>query len=109
MCSGRWNLLMHYVFLNLERIVSPALVPSTREIQYLYGKLCSPIGILPNLSIELGGKTMLITITIMHDLVDYNIVLRCDYIYAMQVVVSSPFRVMTFPHEGHIIIIDKLS
>lgn len=52
---------------------------------------------------------MLNNITIMPSLMDYNIHLKCDYLYAMQVVVSSIYRIMTFPHEGRVIIFDKLS
>lgn len=45
----------------------------------------------------------------MHGPVYLNILLGHDYIRAMHAVVSSLFRVMKFPHEGHIITIDQLS
>ena len=92
-----------------ECIVSPTLVPSTRELRAFDGWQCSPIGILPNLPIELGGKIVLITVTVMPNLVDYNILLRRDYIYAMQAMVSLLFLVSTFPQEECIITIDQLS
>ena len=52
---------------------------------------------------------MLSNIIVLPNLMIYNIVLGHDYIYAMQVVVSSLFRVMMFPHEGHLIAIYQLS
>ena len=79
------------------------------ELGALNRILYSSINILPDLPIELGGKTFFITIIVMPSLVDYNILLERDYIYAIQVVVSSLFWIMTFPHEGCIITIDKLS
>jgi hypothetical protein len=79
------------------------------EFRAFDGRLYLPLGILPNLPIELGGKTILINVAIMTGLVDYNILIGHDFIYAMNVVVSSLFRVMIFPHEGCIITIDQLS
>ena len=40
---------------------------------------------------------------------DFNIILRHDYVYAMKDVVSTLFQVMYFPHDGNIVTIDKLS
>ena len=39
---------------------------------------------------------------------DFNLLLGCDYTYAMGALVSSLFRVMCFPHEGRIVTIDHL-
>jgi hypothetical protein len=52
---------------------------------------------------------VLINVGVMIGLVDYNILLGYDFIYAMNFVVSSLFQVMIFPHEGCIITIDQLS
>ena len=38
-----------------------------------------------------------------------NLLLGCDYVYAMKVVVSTLFRVMHFPYDGNIVTIDQLS
>ena len=57
----------------------------------LDGRLCSPLGIFPDLPIEFGGKTILINVVVMDGPMDYNILLDCDFIYAMSVVVSSLF------------------
>ena len=40
---------------------------------------------------------------------DSNLLLGCDYVYAMKAVVSTLFRVMHFPHDGNIVTIDQLS
>ena len=63
----------------------------------------------------------MVNVSIMIGLLDYNILLGCDYIYAMNSmkghdyiyamnsIVSSLFWVMLFPHEGCIITINKPS
>jgi len=38
---------------------------------------------------------------------DFNILLGRDYVYVMGVLVSSLFRVMFFPHDKNIVIIDQ--
>jgi hypothetical protein len=92
-----------------KQLVSPTLIPSMTELISFDGRLCSPLWILPNLLIEMGGKIVLINVVVVDGLVDYNILLGCDFIYAMSVLVSSLFPVIIFPHEGCIITIDKLS
>jgi hypothetical protein len=39
----------------------------------------------------------------------FNMLLGSDYVYAMNIVVSTLFRVMNFPHNGSIVTIDQLS
>jgi hypothetical protein len=92
-----------------KQLGSPTLIPLMNELRAFDGQIYSPLGILPNIPIELGGKMVFINVAVMDGLVDYNILLGCDFIYAMSSVVSSLFRVMIFPHEGCIITIDQLS
>jgi hypothetical protein len=40
---------------------------------------------------------------------DFNMLLGHDYVYAMNTVVSTLFRVMHFPHNGSIVTIDQLA
>jgi hypothetical protein len=40
---------------------------------------------------------------------DYNLLLGCNWTYAMIVVVSFIFCTLCFPHEGKIVMIDQLS
>ena len=42
-------------------------------------------------------------------LLDFNILLGSNYVYAMKAVVSTLFRVMHFPHDGKIVTIDQIS
>jgi hypothetical protein len=67
------------------------------------------LGILLQLDITLGGKTALVDLLVVPDPLDFNMLLGCDYVYAMNVVVSTLFRVMHFPHNGIIVTIYQLS
>ena len=67
------------------------------------------LGTLPYLPITLGGKTVCIDVMVVQGPLDLNLLLGCDYVYAMKDVVSTIFRVMHFPHDGKIVTIDHLS
>jgi hypothetical protein len=82
---------MYYVSSAWKQLGSPTLIPSMIELRAFDGRLCSPLGILPNLPIELGGKMILINVVVMNGTVDYNILLGHDFIYSMNFVVSSLF------------------
>ena len=45
---------------------------------------------------------------VIEDPLDFNMLLGCDYVYAMQAVVSTFFRVMYFNHGEEIVTIDQL-
>jgi hypothetical protein len=57
----------------------------------------------------LGGRTVLVDMIMVLCPLELNMILRRDYVYAMNVVVSMFFHVMHFPHNGRIVIIDKFS
>jgi hypothetical protein len=40
---------------------------------------------------------------------DFDLLLGRDYVYAMKAIVSTLFRVISFPHNGRIVTIDQLS
>jgi hypothetical protein len=42
-------------------------------------------------------------------LLEYNLLLGCTWFYEMTIVVSLVFRVLHFPHQGNIVMIDQLS
>jgi len=65
--------------------------------------------ILPQFPISLGGKIVLVDVIMVQGPLDFNMLLRRDYVYAMNVVVSTLFRVMHFPHNGNIVTIDQLA
>jgi hypothetical protein len=39
---------------------------------------------------------------------DYNLLLRCNWTYAMTAIISSIFRTLCFPHDSNIMMIDQL-
>ena len=43
------------------------------------------------------------------DPLDFSLLLGRDYVYAMKAIVSTLFRVISFPHDGRIVTIDQLS
>ena len=51
----------------------------------------APLGILPHLSISLGGKTACIDVMVVQAPLDFNMLLVHDYVYAMKAIVSSLF------------------
>ena len=68
-----------------------------------------PLGILLQLAITLEEKSVCIDFMVVQGPLDFNLLLGCDYVYAMKVVVSTLFQVMYFPHDGNIVTIDQLS
>ena len=56
------------------------------------------LGILTERPVTLGGKTVLVDFMVIGDPLDFNMLLGSDYVYAMQVVVSTFFCVMYFYH-----------
>jgi hypothetical protein len=67
------------------------------------------LGILSQFPISLGGKTLLVDVIVVQDPLDFNMLLGHDYVYAMNVVVSTLFRVMHFHHNGSMVTIDQLA
>ena len=68
-----------------------------------------PLGILPHLLLTLEEKTVCIDVMVVQGPLDFNLLLRRDYVYTMKVVVSILFRVMYFSRDGNIVTIDQLS
>ena len=60
-------------------------------------------GIPPLVPIRLAGKI------VVNAQLDYNLLLGRSYMYAMQVVASTVFCLMMFPHEGKIVMVDQLT
>jgi hypothetical protein len=68
-----------------------------------------PHSILPTFSVQLGGKTVEVEVEVVDAPLDYNMLLGCNWNYAMVIVVSSIFHTLCFPHQGEIVTIDQLS
>jgi hypothetical protein len=46
---------------------------------------------------------------VVQDPLDFSLLLGWDYVYAMKAIVSTLFRVISFPHDGRTVTIDQLS
>jgi hypothetical protein len=57
----------------------------------------------------LGGKIVFIDVMVVQDPLDFSLLLGRDYVYAMKAIVSTLFRVISFPHDGRMVTIDQLS
>jgi hypothetical protein len=67
------------------------------------------LGILPQFPISLGGKIFLVDVVMVQGPLYFNMLLGCDYVYSLNVVVSTLFRVIHFPHTGSIFTINQLA
>jgi hypothetical protein len=85
---------------------SPNLVSTSHELLAFDRRPSEYFGILPRLHISLGGNTFLVDVIVVQVPLDFNMLLGHDYVYAMNVVVSTLFQVMHFPHNGSIVTID---
>jgi len=63
----------------------------------------------PQLTILLGGKIVHVDVIVVQGPLYFNMLLRHDYVYAMNTVVSTLFWVMHFPHNGSIVTINQLA
>jgi hypothetical protein len=88
---------------------SPKLVFASHELLDFDRCPSEYLGILPQLPILLGGNISLVDVIVVQGSLDFNMFLGHDYVYAMNVVVSTLFRVMHFPHNGSIVTIDQLA
>ena len=77
---------------------SPSFVSTTSQLLVFDRRNCIALGILAQTPVTLGGKTILVDFMVIEDPLDFNMLLGHDYVYAMQVVLSTFFRVMYFNH-----------
>jgi hypothetical protein len=87
----------------------PQLAPVTQNLLAFNRRTKQPLGILPQFCVTLGGKTVFIDVMVVRDPLDFSLILGRDYVYAMKALVSTLFRVISFPHDGRIVTIDQLS
>jgi hypothetical protein len=57
----------------------------------------------------LGGKIVFTDVMLVHYPLYFDLFLGRDYVYAMKAIVSTLFRVISFPHDGRVLTIDQLS
>jgi hypothetical protein len=87
----------------------PQLASVTQNLLAFNRGTSQPLGILPQFPVTLGGKTVFIDVMVVRDPLDFSLLLGRDYVYAMKAIVSTLFRVISFPHDGIIVTIDQLS
>jgi hypothetical protein len=87
---------------------SPELVTSSHELLDFDRCPSEYLEILPQFPISLGGNIFLVDVIVVQGPLYFNMLLGCDYVYAMNVAVSTLFRVMHFPHTETIFTIDQL-
>ena len=66
------------------------------------------MGIISQTPVTLGGKTVLVDFMVIEDPLDFNMLLEHDYVYAIQAMVSTFFRVMYFNHGPEIVTTEQL-
>jgi hypothetical protein len=87
----------------------PSLVSVTQNLLAFNRRTSQPLGNLPQFPITLGGKTVFIDVMVVRDSLDFSLLLGRDYVYAMKAIVSTLFRVISFPHDARVVTIDQLS
>jgi hypothetical protein len=87
----------------------PPLAPVTQNLLAFNRRTSQPLGTLPQFPITLGRKTVFIDVMVVQDPLDFSLLLGRDYVYAMKAIVSTLFRVISFPHDGRVVTIDQLS
>jgi hypothetical protein len=88
---------------------SPKLVFASHELLAFDRHPSEYLGVLPQFPISLGGKIVCVDVIVVQGPLDFNMLLMRDYVYAMNNVVSTLFRVIHFPHNGSIVTIDQLA
>jgi hypothetical protein len=86
----------------------PPLAPVTQNLLAFKKRTSQPLGTLPQFPITLGGKTVFIDVMVVQDPLDLALILGRDYVYAMKAIVSTLFRVISFPHNAHVVNVDQL-
>jgi hypothetical protein len=87
----------------------PPLASVTQNLLAFNRRTSQPLGTLPQFPITLGGKTVFIDVMVVQDPLDFSLLLGRDYVYSMKAIVSTLFRVISFPHDGRVVTIDQLS
>ena len=82
---------------------SPELSKSGTMLTPFDGRYFRLHKILPSLKVRLGGKTIAIEVEVVDAPLDYNILLGRNWMYSMQAIASSLFRVICFPFNGKIV------
>jgi hypothetical protein len=88
---------------------SPKIYTSFTLLKSFDGHVFQPHGIITTLPIELGCKTISVSMEVINAPLEYNMLLEHTWFYKITAIVSSVFRSLHFPHQGKIIAIDQIS
>lgn len=92
-----------------KSIGSLEVVPSTTLLTAFDGHSHRSHGILTSFPVCVGGKVVNVKAEIVDANLDYNILWGQNWVYAMDVIISSSFHILCFPHEGRIVTIDQMA
>jgi hypothetical protein len=92
-----------------KSIGSPPLIESHNTLKSFNGSGFKPYSVLPSLPITLEGKTINVEVEVFDAPLNYNLLLGCSWIDSMHAVLSTLFRVLRFPHQGKVIMVDQLA
>ena len=87
---------------------SPTLVQSHIVQKAFDIHLFSPHELIVSFPIEWGGKNIIAYFEVVHVPIDYNFLLGHSWTHAMITIVSSEPRMIRFPHQGKIVMINQL-
>jgi len=90
-------------------IGSLEFVPSPTLLTAFDGQSHRPHGILPTFLVCVGGEVFNVEVEIVDTNHDYNLLLGRNWVYEMDVVVSSLFFILCFPHELRIVTINQMA
>jgi len=92
-----------------QAFCSPQLALVTHNLLTFDRRFSRPLGILPQFLVILGGKMVYVDVMVFHNPFNFNLLLGRDYFYVMRDFVSTLFRVISFPQNGNIIMINHIS
>jgi hypothetical protein len=76
---------------------------SQNTLKAFNGSGFKPYGVLPSFPITLEGKMVQVEVEVFDTPLDYNLLLGRSWIDSMQVVMSTLFHVVRFPHQGRLL------
>jgi hypothetical protein len=87
---------------------SPNITQSPTTLKEFDGCGFKPYKLLQYFVVTLKGKTVLVNIEVVDVPLNYDLLLVRTWFYVMIAITSSVFRILQFPHQGKIIIVDQL-
>ena len=102
--EGTATCVMYLIY--WKALNSSTLSQSPTMLNAFDGCSFHPHDILPAFPIQLGGKTVEVDVEVVDAPLNYNLLLGCNWTYAMTAIISSIFQTLFFPHDGKIMTMD---